>query len=184
MEVVHEIAAERGQEEHTQDAAQEGHQEDLEEARLQPQDMHRGHDEDAASGDDSAGGADGEDVHVLQQRGGTALQELHGEDGETHRQDGNGDGALDALAQLQGDVGRGRREHDGPEEPGNDAPDRDFGWMFTGGYDRLIVFARVQFPEGIIREAETVLVWIGAHGSTAAGNFSRTPCTTLRDRPW
>ena len=154
VQVEREVAAEGGQQQHAEHGAEQRDQEDLPEAGapLQPEDVDRRHGEDRAAGDDPGGGADGQHVDVLQQRRGPA-QGARQHRGEPHGEDGDGDGRLDPLPQLERDVGGGGGEDRRPDHPLHDGARRDLGRRGAGRHQRQVGLARLERAEGVLGEA-------------------------------
>ena len=86
-----------------------------------------------------------------------AARKRDGEGREAHRQDRDRDGRLDALAQLEGDVGGGRREDDRPEDALDDRAEGDLG---HGGRRRerraRSVSPGCELAEGVLGEADVL----------------------------
>ncbi len=123
VQVLDEVPAQGDQQHDPEVSADQAGQEDLQERRLQVEDVERRDGEDRPGHDDAGGLPDGLDDHVFEQGAAT------GEEGpEKHRQNGDRDRGLDHVAGLQSDVGGGKGEddhHDDAEDHRPDARPRD-----------------------------------------------------------
>ena len=157
VHVLHEITAERYQEQDSQTASQQRSKEDLEEVDrnlriLGLQDVQRGQRKDGSCHDDARRGSDALDDDVLAQ-GALAL----GGGAQTHGDDGDGNGGLEDLSHLQTQIGSGRREDDRHDNTPRDAPRVDLGVLALRTHQRLIALACLQFAERVVGEGSQII---------------------------
>ena len=149
VHIFDEIFAEGNQEENTQHTAEEGGEEYFDEVDGQfgifvLEDIEGGQGEDGAGHNHARTGTDALDNDVLAQgvfaMGGTA---------QANGDNGDGDGCLKHLADLQAEVGGGGGEDDSHQQSPEDTPGRHFAIRTLGLHQRLVRFAFAQFAKGV-----------------------------------
>ena len=120
MGLAHEVAAQGDEEEDAHGAAGDADEDGLPGVGVELEDVEGGQGEDRAGHHRAGVAADAGDDHVLQQRGAARVDPP-----QADGQDGDGDGRLHHLPDLEAGVGRGGGEDDAEEDaPGHRAPGR------------------------------------------------------------
>ena len=154
VHLLHEVLAERDQEQDAQHAAQQRAADHFPEIHLHAQDVDGGQGEDGAGHNGSAAAADALDDDILRE---TLLQAQGA--GQTHGDDGDGDGCLEHLAHLEAEVCRSGAEQDNHQDTNAYRIRSGFGVFLRGIQDGLVRFAGFQFPVRVLRKGDGFLIF-------------------------
>ncbi len=159
MHILDEVFAEGDQEEDAQEAAQQGGEEDLPEVDLYLgvfglQDVEPRDGENGAGHDHTGGGADGLDNDILSQR---ILAAEGG--GGPHGDDGDGDGCLEHLSDLESRVGCRGGEDDRHQQSHAHRPGGDLLCRPLFRQHRLVLLSRLQLAVRVARQFHCFLVY-------------------------
>ena len=154
VHLLHEILAERNQEQDAQYAAQQGTEEHLPEIDLHPEDVDGREGEDGTRHDGAGAAADGLDDDVL----GESVFLLEGAR-EAHGDDGDRDRRLEHLPDLEAEVGRRGGEQHHHQDAETDGIRGDLGILFRRVQDGNVFLAGLQLTLRILRERYRFLVF-------------------------
>ena len=129
----HEILAEGDEEEYSQHTTEQTAEEHLHEAHIESKNVDCRQGENGAGYDHAATGADALDYHVL-----TQCVLLAEGSADTYRQDGDWDGGLEHLANLEAQVGRRGAEQYGHQKTHSDAVQSDFLRLAVGRHQGFV----------------------------------------------
>jgi hypothetical protein len=150
VHLLHEVTPQRDEEEQSENAAEQGDEEELHQVHVETEDEQGRQGEDRPRDDQAGGGADGLDDHVLENGGATA--EHHA---EPHGEDRDRDGGLEHLADLETEERSGRRKHDGEHDSQRDRADRELGPPIRGAHQRLVLLAGFEGAVRVLGQAST-----------------------------
>ena len=147
MHFLDKILSEWDEEEYSQHTSEQGGKGHLPEADLQVEYIDCRQGEDSPSHNGSRAGSYGLDNHVLSQRP-LLLQQA----GKPDCYDSDRDGGLEDLSDLEPEIGSCRREDYCHQYAQQHRIDGRLLWTASRRQERLVLFALLEFPSGILRK--------------------------------